>query len=87
MCDSEEDESDGSTNLVGQDGNPRFNLQITNADNVDFDLYVRTPSGFVILYSNRNADAGSLDVDCRFSSCANGPNENIFWLDGTVPSG
>lgn len=87
-CVSDE-ESDGSdtTDLVGQDGNPRFNLQFTNADNVDLDLYVRTPSGAVISYSNRNADAGSLDVDCRCSSCASGPNENIFWLDGTAPSG
>ena len=29
--------------LVGQDGNPRFNLMFTNPDNVDLDLYVKNP--------------------------------------------
>jgi hypothetical protein len=81
-CDSEDDDSDGSggsTNLVGQDGNPRFNLQFTNADNVDLDLYVRTPSGAVISYLNRSADQGILVVDCLCGNCASGPNKNIFW--------
>jgi uncharacterized protein YfaP (DUF2135 family) len=89
-CDSEEDDSDGSggsTNLVGQDGNPRFNLQFTNADNVDLDLYVRTPSGAVISYLNRSADQGTLDVDCLCGNCASGPNENIYWVNGTAPTG
>lgn len=82
------DSSDSNTNeLVGQDGNPRFNLQFTNPDNVDLDLYVKTPSGAVISYLNRSADMGTLDVDCLCGNCASGPNENIFWVDGTAPSG
>ena len=87
-CVSEE-ESDGpdTTDLVGQDGNPRFNLQFTNAAKVDLDLYVRTPSGAVISYLNRSADQGTLDVDCKCSSCASGPNENIYWVEGTAPAG
>lgn len=81
------DSSSGTADLAGQDGNPRFNLQFTNSENVDLDLYVRTPSGAVISYLNRNADAGSLDVDCMCTACTNGPNENIFWVDGTAPTG
>lgn len=88
-CDSEEDNSDGSggSNLVGQDGNPRFNLQFTNPSNVDLDLYVKTPSGQIIYYGNRNANSGTLDVDCLCTSCPSGPNENIYWQNGTAPSG
>lgn len=84
-----EDDSDGgdTTDLVGQDGNPRFNLQFTNPDNVDLDLYVKTPSGAVISYLNRSADMGTLDVDCLCGNCASGPNENIFWVNGTAPTG
>lgn len=81
------DDTTDDLNLVGQEGNPRFNLQFTNGDNVDLDLYVETPGGAVISYSNPNADGGELDVDCMCSSCPQGPNENIFWQDGTAPSG
>jgi len=81
-------EKDGKTKeLVGQDGNPRFNLQFTNPENVDLDLYVQTPSGAVIFYGNLSADAGTLDVDCLCDDCPQGPNENIFWENGTAPSG
>lgn len=73
--------------LVGQDGNPRFNLQFTNPDNVDLDLYVQTPSGKIIYYGNPTAELGSLDVDCRCGECSEGPNENIFWANGTAPAG
>ncbi|MGB5944260.1 MAG: hypothetical protein WBG71_15350 [Leeuwenhoekiella sp.] len=73
--------------LVGQDGNPRFNLQFTNSENVDLDLYVRTPSGEVIYFNNPTADKGELDVDCECISCPQGPNENIYWENGTAPSG
>jgi hypothetical protein len=69
--------------LVGQDGNPRFNLKFTGA--VDFDLYVKDPSGEVISYSNSSsASGGVLDVDCI---CCGHGSENIFWEDGTAPSG
>lgn len=73
--------------LVGQDGNPRFNLVFDNQENVDLDLYVQTPSGKIIYYYNDYADGGELDVDCLCGSCEQGPNENIFWENGTAPSG
>lgn len=88
-CSDEDD--DGSANddadLVGEPGNPRFNLQFTNPDNVDLDLYVKTPNGQTIYYANTNADGGSLDVDCLCGDCPQGPNENVFWEDGTAPEG
>ena len=90
-CSSDDDGGDGNNtddlNLVGQEGNPRFNLQFTNGDNVDLDLYVETPSGAVISYLNTNADNGELDVDCLCGICPQGPNENIYWENGTAPSG
>ncbi|MFN4144996.1 MAG: NlpC/P60 family protein [Runella sp.] len=76
--------------LVGNAGNPRFNLRFTNEQNVDLDLHVRTPAGFEIFYA-RPLDAttrGQLDVDCLCRNCPNGPNENIFWpLDRGSPVG
>jgi uncharacterized protein YfaP (DUF2135 family) len=86
--DSEDSGDDGDDlELVGQEGNPRFNLQFTNGDNVDLDLYVETPNGETLFYGNKMADNGELDVDCMCSSCPQGPNENIFWENGTAPSG
>jgi uncharacterized protein YfaP (DUF2135 family) len=73
--------------IKGQPGNPRFNLQFTNSVKVDLDLYVQTPDGSIISYSNQTAQNGELDVDCLCSICPNGPNENIFWTAGTAPSG
>ncbi|MBL0013059.1 MAG: hypothetical protein IPP30_04660 [Flavobacterium sp.] len=73
--------------LVGQDGNPRFNLLYTNQANVDMDLFVKTPSGAVIYYDNTSADLGTLDVDCWCEECVNGPTENVFWKNGTAPTG
>ncbi len=73
--------------LVGQDGNPRFNLVFTNPEGVDLDLYVKTPSGAVISYSNPAADLGTLDVDCLCGGCPQGPNENIFWEEGSAATG
>lgn len=73
--------------LVGQDGNPRFNLKFTNPENVDLDLYVQTPSGAIIYYGNLTADEGTLDVDCLCGDCPQGPNENIYWENGTAPDG
>lgn len=84
-CEPEEEPE--TETLVGQDGNPRFNLQFTNSENVDLDLYVKTPGGRTIFYGNRSADNGTLDVDCLCSSCPQGPNENIYWENGTAPSG
>ncbi len=79
------DDDDGA--LSGNPGNPRFNLQFTNGNNVDLDLHVRTPNNTEIYYGNPSAQNGSLDVDCICGSCGNTGNENIFWTDGTAPSG
>ncbi len=84
---TKEDVLPPDTPLVGNPGNPRFNLQFTNEANVDLDLYVQTPNGTKIYYSNQTAQGGELDVDCLCGDCPNGPNENIFWVDGTAPAG
>ncbi|WNM17954.1 hypothetical protein [Flavobacterium capsici] len=72
-------ECDGE--LVGNSGNPRFNLQYTG--NVDLDLYVVTPNGTTISYLNSTGQGGELDVDCTCGGSCSG--ENIFWTNG--PSG
>lgn len=75
--------------LVGSPGNPRFNLQFDNEENVDLDLYVRDPTGETIYYSNTwSYSGGELDVDCLCDDCPRGPNENIFWPeDNSAPKG
>ncbi|MCS4433069.1 hypothetical protein [Aquiflexum gelatinilyticum] len=73
--------------LEGSPGNPRFNLQFTNHENVDLDLIVETPGGSLIFWDNPTAENGMLDLDCFCGECENGPNENIFWEDGSAPSG
>jgi uncharacterized protein YfaP (DUF2135 family) len=84
---SEYDSFEANDQLAGNPGNPRFNLQFTNSENVDLDLYVKTPHGSVIYYGNRSADDGQLDVDCQCGSCPQGGNENIYWETGTAPTG
>ena len=71
------------TDLVGGDGEMRFNLQFTNEENVDLDLHVVTPGDFEIYYADlEDPTGGSLDVDCHCAECSEGPNENIFWPTG-----
>lgn len=84
---AEERESSPTDDLVGRDGNPRFNLVYTNQANVDMDLFVKTPSGAIIYYDNTTADSGTLDVDCWCEACVDGPNENVYWESGTAPTG
>jgi uncharacterized protein YfaP (DUF2135 family) len=79
--------SGGGGGLSGNPGNPRFNLQFSNGNNVDLDLHVRTPNNTEIYYGNTSAQNGSLDVDCICGSCGTTGNENVFWTDGTAPSG
>jgi len=90
-CEKDDDEPEDEVNeveqLIGNPGNPRFNLQFTNKENVDLDLYVKTPSGKIISYQNISADNGKLDVDCLCDDCPQGPNENIYWEEGTAPKG
>lgn len=81
------DDTSEEPELVGQDGNPRFNLRFNNEENVDLDLYVKTPNGSIIYYNNKYGEGGELDVDCLCGGCELGPNENIFWENGTAPSG
>ena len=77
----------GGGTLSGNPGNPRFNLQFSNGSNVDLDLHVRTPNNSEIYFGNSSAQNGSLDVDCICGSCGTTGNENIFWTNGTAPSG
>ena len=86
---TKDDDSPNNTapELVGEDGNPRFNLNFTNPENVDLDLYVKTPNDVIIYYGNLTGDSGQLDVDCLCDDCPEGPNENIYWEDGTAPTG
>ena len=89
-CEKEEEDDpadDPALNLVGREGNPRFNLVFTNHQNVDLDLYVKAPNGTIVSYQNRVAAGGTLDVDCLCSSCPTGPNENIYWQAGLAPTG
>lgn len=73
--------------IVGTPGNPRFNLQFNNHENVDLDLYVETPNGSIIYFARPYGQNGELDVDCLCGACPNGPSENIFWVPGSAPSG
>ena len=77
----------GGGTLSGNPGNPRFNLQFTNGNNVDLDIHVRTPNNTEIYFANPSGQGGSLDVDCICGSCGATGNENIFWTNGTAPSG
>jgi uncharacterized protein YfaP (DUF2135 family) len=82
------DEQPEGPRLVGQPGNPRFNLVFTNEANVDLDLHVEDPSGDEIYYYNPvSTSKGVLDVDCLCGDCPTGPNENIFWETGKAPKG
>jgi uncharacterized protein YfaP (DUF2135 family) len=75
--------------LVGQPGDPRFNLVFNNQQNVDLDLHVIDPKGEEIYYYHKKGANGvTLDVDCLCGDCPNGPNENIFWPQGgSAPKG
>lgn len=89
-CEPDDPNPDVPANpIVGQQGNPQFNLHFTNEAQVDMDLYVEDPQGSIIYYANvSSASGGQLDVDCLCSVCPNGPNENIFWpLDDSAPKG
>jgi uncharacterized protein YfaP (DUF2135 family) len=48
---------------------------------------LQTPNGNVIYYANPTGQGGTLDVDCMCDSCPQGANENIYWENGTAPSG
>lgn len=86
-CKKDKNDAAEIETLEGNPGNPRFNLQFTNEEAVDLDLYVTTPDGSIIYYDNLEADGGKLDLDCLCGECLNGPNENIYWIDGTAPKG
>lgn len=77
----------GGGTLSGNPGNPRFNLQFTNGNNVDLDIHVRTPNNTEIYFASPSGQGGRLDVDCICGSCGATGNENIFWTDGTAPAG
>lgn len=81
------DDTPGGGTLAGNPGNPRFNLQFSNGQNVDLDLHVRTPNNTEIYFGNPYGQNGNLDVDCICGSCGTTGNENIFWTDGSAPGG
>ncbi|UEG52526.1 hypothetical protein LLH06_16330 [Mucilaginibacter daejeonensis] len=81
------DAEDSFTKIKGSAGSPRFNLQFTNNDGSDVDLYVQTPNGSVINYQNISAQNGKMDVDCLCGDCPEGGNENVYWVPGTAPKG
>jgi hypothetical protein len=85
--DKDDEEEEDDTEIKGNPGNPRFNLQFTGGTINDVDLYVKTPNGSIISYTNPAAQNGKLDVDCLCGDCPNGPNENIYWTAGTAPTG
>src|SRR5690606_30380118 len=86
-CSKDESSDDNGGELVGNPGNPRFNLQFTNAENVDLDLYVQTPDGTILYYAHPTGQGGTLDGGCMCVSCAQGTNENSDWENGTAPAG
>lgn len=74
--------------LVGADGDPRFNLYFDNEEQVDLDLHVLDPEGEEISWENGSSESGgALDIDCKCSSCSEGPSENIAWTETGAPSG
>lgn len=75
------------TVIKGMAGIPRFNLQYTYGEFNDVDLYVKTPDGSVVCYSNATAQKGAMDIDCFCGDCLSGANENIYWDAGTAPRG
>ena len=64
-------------------------LRISLAFSVDsdFDLHVLTPSGAEIYYSNREADAGTLDVDQCVDVCGTDAHVENVVFDGDVLGG
>ncbi len=76
--------------MVGEDGDPRFNLYFNNELQVDLDLHVVDPDGEEIYWKNQSAESGGvLETDCKCSTCSNGPSEDIAWTDpeAVAPSG
>ncbi|MBQ3657160.1 MAG: hypothetical protein II956_10020 [Bacteroidales bacterium] len=74
------DEVDQS-DLQGESGELRFNLQWNTED--DLDLVVITPCGEEIFFDNRevvcNGSIGKLDIDANFEVFPENPQENIYW--------
>lgn len=89
-CKNDEPKPDANKGLVGQKGNPRFNLVFTNEENADLDLFVTDPLGNTIYWDSQSSPTGGeLDVDCtNCVGCPQGPSENIFWpVDDSAPKG
>ncbi|MDR6300913.1 hypothetical protein [Mesonia maritima] len=73
--------------LIGNEGNPRFNLEFDRSNGADLDLYVKTPNNVMMYFANPIYEGGKVDVDCLCGNCPDGPVENIYWEDGTAPIG
>lgn len=83
-CDHDDNTANG---LIGNEGNPRFNLEFDKTTGADLDLYVKTPNDVLMYFANPNYAGGKVDVDCLCGNCPDGPVENIYWEDGTAPTG
>jgi formylglycine-generating enzyme required for sulfatase activity len=64
-------------------GNLQISLSWNNSD--DLDLYVKTPSGGTIYFSNKKVGNGELDLDANVG-CGNVSNENIYF-SGALANG
>jgi hypothetical protein len=81
---------DGEFIYVGPGGTGDLAFRLRWDGPQDLDLYVRDPFGEVIYYGNPvSASGGQLDVDANAgcSGPAEHPTENIYWEEGTAPSG
>ncbi|WP_026705541.1 hypothetical protein [Flavobacterium soli] len=81
------DEFDIFSTNNNEDGEIRFTLDFTNAENVDLDLYVQTPNGSIIFYGNLADDGGIMETECLGKECLSASHESIFWTKATAPSG
>ena len=78
QCLGPEDCDEGETCSMGAcvgEGALRFTM--TWSASTDLDLYVVTPNGNTLSYSNRSGDSGMLDVDNQ--SGGSGATENVFF--------
>lgn len=77
----ESEDSVDQSDLQGESGDLRFNLQWEGSEDVD--LYVVTPCGDTICFYNRqvlcNGAVGQLDIDANCDVYPEHPQENIYW--------
>ena len=77
----ESEEPVDQSDLQGESGELRFNIQWEGES--DLDLSVENPCGEVISFYNRktycNGSVGQLDIDANYDIFPEHPQENIYW--------